>query len=261
MAGRRVFAPGSVSVWMNTFVDTPQMVGCCDQSVPSIEQRIAFYTIYQGTNAGSRDAEISILWLKAYGAGAIGVSGPESTEFFKPFANPRKFDGVLPELWRSHGDVVYGVPRRSSSLAHVIEPEQEVRRAPIHGLDVEPLRPYVAALDDPRLPEAEMRWRNAHEIRISTHATPRELISVQTSYAPGWRASANGSPAPVRSDALGLLVIEPHCDGACVVDLAYSGVPEGGWLRLGQGIALLVCILWPIWPPRWKLRAFSRFPS
>ncbi|MGH9664729.1 MAG: hypothetical protein ACRD9L_09930 [Bryobacteraceae bacterium] len=129
----------------------------------------------------------------------------------------------------------------------MIEPEQQVRRTPIHGLDVDPLRPYVAALDDPRLPEAEMRWLNGHEIRISTRATPRELISVQTSYAPGWRAWANGLRAPVHSDALGLLVIEPHCAGPCVVDLAYTGVLETGWLRAGQGIALLVCIAWPIW--------------
>lgn len=246
MAGQRVFAPGSVSVWMNTFVDTPQMVGCCDQSVPSIEQRIAFYTIYRGTNAGSRDAEISVLWLKAYGAGAVGVSLPDGKEFFKPFANPHKFDGVLPELWRTRGAVVYGVPRRSTSFAHVIEPEQEVRRAPIHGLDVAPIRPYVAALDDPAMPEADMRWLNPHEIRITTHATPRELISVQTSYAPGWRARVRGVPVPVRADALGLLVIEPRCSGACVVDLAYTGVPEAGWLRVTQAIAVVICILWPL---------------
>src|SRR5262249_20492101 len=45
VGSQRVFAPGNVSIWMNQFVDTPQMVGCCGQSVPSIEQSIAFYTI------------------------------------------------------------------------------------------------------------------------------------------------------------------------------------------------------------------------
>src|SRR5437899_2694265 len=33
-----------------------------------LEQQIAVYTIYVGENAGGRDAEYSLLWLKAFGA-------------------------------------------------------------------------------------------------------------------------------------------------------------------------------------------------
>ena len=95
MGGRRVFAPGSVSYWMNIFTDTPQLGGCCDQGIPHWQQKVALYVIYSGQNAGARDAEISLLWLQAYGVHAIGVSGPGSGEHYKPFANPHKFDGVL----------------------------------------------------------------------------------------------------------------------------------------------------------------------
>ncbi len=52
MRGARVFAPGNVSLWMNLFTDVPQMAGCCDQSVPDFEDRIADYTIYIGQNTG-----------------------------------------------------------------------------------------------------------------------------------------------------------------------------------------------------------------
>src|SRR5205085_9703596 len=83
MQGHRVFAPGNVSLWMNMFTDVPQVAGCCDQGIPSQAYRHAVYVIYTGENAGSRDAEISLTWLKVYGAAAVGVSGPNSTEYFR----------------------------------------------------------------------------------------------------------------------------------------------------------------------------------
>ena len=59
-------------------------------------------------------------------------------------------------LWREGDDVNYQVspPRDDApqSFAQVIHADQLVRRAPVDGLDVEPLRPYVAALEDPSLP-------------------------------------------------------------------------------------------------------------
>jgi hypothetical protein len=70
-------------------------------------------------------ARISLAWLKAYGVGAIGISGPNSTEFWKPFRHPARFHGVLPALWSEDGVTIYQVPRRSSSLAHLM-PESAV---------------------------------------------------------------------------------------------------------------------------------------
>ncbi|MGD1091585.1 MAG: hypothetical protein ABSB35_06270 [Bryobacteraceae bacterium] len=244
--GRRVFAPGSVAVWMNSFVDTPQLAGCCDQNVPSFEQRLAFFTVYSDMNAGSRAAEISQLWLKAYGVGAIGMTGPQSREFYKPYAHPHKFDGVLPELWRDGDDVVYGLPERSPSIAHVINASQEVIQAPVNGLAVDPLRPYVAALDDPGLPLADAHWINSHQLQISTVMTPQQVVSVQMSYAPGWEIRANQRLVRAHADALGLMVIKPGCAGPCSIDLIYDGGPEARWTRVAQWIGVLACIAWPL---------------
>ncbi|HUK14946.1 MAG TPA: hypothetical protein VLW65_00970 [Bryobacteraceae bacterium] len=246
LPGRRVFAPGSVSIWMNAFADVPQMVGCCDQSVPSVEQRLAFYTIYTGQNAGAQDAEFSRVWLKAYGAAAIGVSGVKSQEFFKPFANPNKFDGVFPVLWRDGDDAIYAVPGRSTSLAHVIRPEQAVSRAPLNGLDVAPLLPYVAAIDDPSFPMPNLRWVNAHQVRIQAQVPTGQIVSVQFSYAPGWRALANGRPARLRADPLGLIIIEPQCGGDCSIDLSYDGGTEARWTRFAQLAGVALCFVWPL---------------
>jgi len=240
--GERVFAPGSIALWINVFTDTPQMVGCCDQSLPSLDHRLAFYTVYTGQNAGIHDAEDSILWLKAYGATIIGVPGPASKEFFKAFWNPRKFDSVLPVVWREDDTTLYRVPGRSESLAHVIPRACEVRRRSSHGLDLDPLRPYVTALDDATLPLADMRWLNAHEARIETTLQPGQIVSVQVSYAPGWRATANGAPVPLHSDALGLVIAEPHCNGFCAIDLVYDSPPEAHYTRLTQLLAAALCI-------------------
>ena len=158
MGGRRVFAPGNVSLWMNMFTETPQVAGCCDQGMPSNEYRVSTYVIYTGQNAGARDAEISTIWMKAYGADAVGVTGPKSTEVFHPYWNPHKFDGVLPVLWRDGDNVVYDLQRRSQSLAHVITREQMIRQAPENGLQIEPLIPYVTAIEAPNAARAEFQW-------------------------------------------------------------------------------------------------------
>jgi len=262
LPGTRVFAPGSVAIWMNAFNDEPQMVGCCDQGVPSLEHRIAFYTVYVRDKAGDREAEYSILWLKAYGAAAVGVSGPRSSEYFKPFSTPKKFEGVLPALWRDGDDVIYQVTGGAHSLAHVIRPDQEVRRAPVHGLDVEPLRPFVAALEDPLLPPARFTWLNEHQARIDAQVQAGELVSVQISYAPGWDAEANGVRARVRRDALGLTIVEPPCSGACTILLSYNGGAERQWTRVGQFAGIGLCVFWPLamWGRRrgYSLSASSR---
>jgi hypothetical protein len=251
MNGARVFAPGSVSFWMNAFTDTPQLGGCCDQGVPSWEERVALYSIYTGQNMGAREGPVSLLWLQAYGVEAVEVTGPGGREFYKPYANPRKFEGLLPVLWRDGGDVIYQVPQRSASLAHVMEPSQVVSIAgrPKDGLDIAPLEIYVAALNDPQFPPAAMRWLGQSRARIETHATPGEVVSVQVSYQPGWRARTSAAEIPVTSDGLGMMVLHPHCTGRCIIDLEYDGGTElrvARFCRIAASLALLLLVVVPL---------------
>lgn len=250
MAGARVFAPGSVSFWMNVFTDTPQLGGCCDQGVPSWEERVALYSIYTGQNMGAREGPVSLLWLEAFGVAAVEVTGPDGREFYKPFWNPRKFDGLLPVLWRSGGDVIYQVPQRSPSLAHAMRESQVVSVAgrPKDGLDIRPLENYVAALNDPQFPPARFRWLTHSRAQIVADATPDEVISVQVSYDRGWHARANGVALPVTSDGLGLMVLYPHCAGPCTIDLEYDGGAELRIARICRVLAVLAsvaCLLLP----------------
>ena len=152
--GERAFLTGSTAFWYNDFSDNPQVQGGHVQFAVNRFIPIVDFTVRTGMNAGNRDAEIAVFWLKAFGACTIAVTGPGSTDFFEAYPHPHKFDGILPLLWREGGDAIYEMPGRRASLAHVIPAEAVVKRTPAHGLDIEPARAYVAALDDPQYPGA-----------------------------------------------------------------------------------------------------------
>lgn len=244
MSGGRVMAPGSVSFYMNAFTDTPQLGGGAEQGTPNWENRVALYVLYTGQNAGASDGEISVLWLKAFGVRAIAVGGPASGEHYKPFLNPRKFEGLLPEVYRDGDDYIYAVPSRTGSLAHVVRQGDLVRRAPIHGLDVGQVRRYVAALEDPALPIAAMTWTSRHSARIVTELRRDQFVSVQVTYHPGWRAEVAGARRRVFGDKIGLMAIEPQCEGRCTIDLIYDGGTEMKAAKVASLAGLLVCLAW-----------------
>jgi hypothetical protein len=208
------------------------------------------YQVYSGEGANGREDEIGELWLKSFGVHAVMVSGPHSREAYKPFRNPHKFAGSLKELWRDGDDVIYEVPSRSASLAHVMKREDLAPRTPATGLDVEPLRPYAAALDNPVYPLAEFRWLAPSRAAIVANMEKSQILSVQINYHPGWHARANGSPCRVSKDRLGQLVIEPACDGRCAIDLTFDGGAEMLVARILSWGGLLAGMLWICLPRR-----------
>ncbi len=252
MHGLRVFGGSQTGTWMNAFTNTPQMNAGHDPFDPNfavVEE--AVFTIYSGQNAGARDAEVSILWLKAFGCHAISVPGPMSRVYEKPFVHPEKFQGVLPVLWREEDDTIYGVPQRSTSLAHVMPENAIVQHQPINGLDVAEISTYVATLNDPALPETPMTWISPAAAHITANLRPGQVISIQSSYDKGWVASANGRPAPVTRDGLGLTVIHAGCNGPCSVDFVFDGGLERKLCRAASW-TVAICAL------AWGLVAFKR---
>jgi hypothetical protein len=227
LPGQRAFIAGSGSFWYNVFTDNPELNGGHHQHMVNTFLPIVEYTIYTGENAGACDAEYSVFWLKAFGVRAISVPGPESSDYYKiGFAHPFKFEGVLPVLWRDRGDAIYEVPLRSPSLAHVVPAAAIPARRPSDGLDIAPVQPYVAALDDPRYPPASFEWQGTSQARIRATVARGQAISVQVTYERGWEAWANGRRQPVRGDAIGQTVIEPDCQGPCEISLRYTGGVE-----------------------------------
>jgi hypothetical protein len=243
MRDSRVMAPGSTSFWMNVFTDTPELTGCCPQGVVNQTIRIANYGINTDLTAEDRAYENSMLWFKAVGVRAVAVSGPRSTEVYKPFYHPQKFEGRLPVLWRDGDDVIYEVPQTAYSLAHAIQYSDLVQRTPEHGVDTSPLIPYVAAIERPGT-ALETSWLSNETVILSGTLTPDQIVSVQITAHPGWRAKVNGSPRSVFPDKLGFLAVVPRCSGECVIALHYDGGTEMQMARWINRCAILGSLLW-----------------
>jgi hypothetical protein len=244
--GGRVLLPGSSSFWLSAFSDTPEIGGGFDQGVTIPVYSMAKYEINSGEAAGTNPAGVAILWFKALGVQAVAVSGPGSTEVFRDFRHPDEFEGVLQPLWRDRGDVLYRVGA-STTLAHVMTAGDLVARTPINGIDVDPLRPYVAALENPSYPAAQFEWTSLHSARIHTDLPQNGVVSIQNSWSAGWHAQMNGHPLRVLKDGLGFMYVIPNAAGPASITIDYDGGIEmiaAHWISLITLVLLaLACFI------------------
>ncbi|MEO7143259.1 MAG: hypothetical protein ABI165_07110 [Bryobacteraceae bacterium] len=241
--GVRLMLPGSIGQWANAFARVPQFSGgSWSMAYNPVEQR-GLAAIYNGGETAAEDARVSLLWLKAFGVGAVLVNGPASQEYWKAFAHPNKFDGVLPVLWRANDAAIYRVPQRTESLAHVVPETALMSRSPSRAGDTAGLERYVEALDDPSLPPAAFQWDGTNRIRIQSELHRGQVVSVQVSYHAGWRATAGGRTIPVGKDGLGLMWLRPQCAGLCEIQLDYDGGWELRLLRCLSFAAITVMLL------------------
>ena len=236
--GGRVMAAGTVSYWMNAFTDTPQLGGGFDQGIVNRNNTAVTYQILSADGAGDRAADIARLWLRAFGVQAIAVQQSQ------PYRHPENFQRSFPPAFRNNDLSIYWVPERTPSLAYVLDAKSLVRDRPINGIDIAQTQAYVQALTVP----ASFRWTSRHSAEIQAEIHRPQLISFQVTYHPGWRATANGTPARVFADGLGQIAIDPNCDGACSIHLTF----DGGWeMRIARWLcwlAVLGCGLWILVP-------------
>ena len=247
LSGIRVMMPGSIGKWTDAFTDIEQFGGGSWSVAYNPVQQLATEGIYNGGDTPERDAPVAIAWLKAYGTGAVAVSGPNSQELWKPFSHPKKFDGILPALWSADDVTIYRVPLRSDSLAHVVPVSAIVRRAPSGPRDTGDVEKYVAALEDRSLPAAEFQWEGGNRIHISAVAWPGQAVSVQVTHHPGWHVKANGVSRPIQADGLGLMWLQAGCHGPCDVQLEYDGGTELRICRLLSAVALSALVVFFSW--------------
>lgn len=244
LPGQRVFISGATQFWLNAFADTTQVAGGYAQGVTNSMIPVITYGVPFTENDGERTA----MWLRLYGASAVVVSGKNGRDAYKEiWRDPQKFDGVLPEIWRDGGDAIYQVPQRSNSLAHVIERGQAAGRSPVNLADTAPVASLAKALEDPSLPIADFTWQGSSRARISATMDKDQLLFVQISYHPGWRAFVNGSQRPIRREPLGMMLIEPDCSGACQVDLVFDGGIEARVANAQRAAAISIGVLWFVW--------------
>ena len=250
MHGERVLAPGTVQFWMNVFTDTPQMTGCCEQSVMSQENLIAAYVTAAGFQSDAESADYSLLWMKTFAVHAVSIGGAQSREAYKQFKFPSRYQGRLPLAWSSGDDRIYRVPARVAGLARIVRPHDLIRDAPANGIDTSEMRSFVAALDDSSLPAASWRWRDVNSAVIQATMTPDQVIAVALNYHPGWSARSTGRQLRVHSDGLGFVVIEPECSGPCTVELRWSPGPEPQIVLSISLLSLISVFAWYLYDRR-----------
>jgi hypothetical protein len=224
MNGRRVMAPGTVSFWMNTWTDTPQLMGGFEQGITNKVLPAAHFQILSGMGSGEDAQDVAVGWLRVYGVHAVAVGGKNSREYYKPYTDPGRFEG-LPELWREGDDVIYRLRQREDTLAWVMRPEDLVRKPVEYANYVAALQPYLGALET----AAPARWRSNGWGRATAEAvfSPGQILSVQISHHPGWEARVRGKAVRIGADELGLMYVEPNCEGACTLELEFTGGLEG----------------------------------
>jgi hypothetical protein len=232
----RVYLSGSTQFWSTAFADIAQVGGGFDPGVvnpliPMLDFGIPF-------TAG--DGERTAMWLRLVGAQAVYVTGPGSPDAFRQeWRDAGKFQGVLTELWREGDTAIYA--DGASSLAHVIHREHVVQRAPVNVEDLEPVLPLARAIEDASLPRAHLEWMGPGEARIAGNLAAGDLLWVQVTFHPGWRASGNRF---IERDALGFMVIDPACSGPCEVTLRFDGGREMQAARAVTWMTLLVGLAW-----------------
>ena len=244
--GTRVMLPGSIAQWANAFTDVLQFSGAAWSEAMNPVQQLGVDAVYNGGATAQEDARVSLAWLKAFGVGAIAISGPNSQEYWKPYSHPNKFEGLLPVLWRADDVTIYHVSQRTASLAHVVPAVAIVTHPPAAASDIAEIEAYGRVLDDLSLPVADMRWDGTNRMFVRANISNGQAVSVQISYHPGWHARANGRTVPLRADGLGLIWLAPDCQGSCELELDY----DGGWeLRLSRYIsfaAIAMLVLLPL---------------
>ncbi len=236
---QRVFAPGSVGLWLNQRSDTPQFYGCCDQTVRVDAIRAANYQVYTGESAGAREGQVAAAWLQAFGVHYVGVTNL-GAEAEPPFRNPKKFDGVLDEVWREGENAIYRLPG-SESLAHVVPSAVLTLPLPESGIDTDKLTPLLAATEPVT---AAFRWLNQHEAEITARTEDGQRIFVQETCDPGWHAFEGTSERPLTCGPLGFIVIDPKFVGPHTIRLTYSNGPEDQLARGVQLAGIVVLVVW-----------------
>lgn len=225
----RVLASGGLRFRLNSWFEIPQVGGGFESG---LKTRMPLNFGYQ-IRMGERLPDI-VRELETLGVEYVVVHGPKSREYYRDFKSPRKFEGVLAEVWREEDDVIYRVP--FSSLAHAVAPEELSLGQPFGVLS--PLDPYPAAIGDPARPKLTAVWNGASDLSIDGPIAEGRVASVQVNYDSGWRAEQDGRSIAVERDKLGYLVVRAMPSPMARIHLAYRGTPEQ------YGMAALSLMVW-----------------
>jgi hypothetical protein len=242
---QRVFVSGTIRFWYNVWHDAAQADGGSDQGILNPLLPAAKWAI---THTDDRDRLQA--WLQALGVDIVLVPGPTSQEAFKEYGNAQLYDASFPLLRDDgEGNRYYRVPRRATGIVRVAD---RARLQAIPTLPYEPekaqLVAYARAIEavppgGPSPDRAQAKWRNDDSLDITVEIADGELLLLQETFDPYWRAYDNGRPLKIEADAIGFMTL-PLPPGKHSVHLVFETPHEliaGRVVSLGS--LLLVAFL------------------
>jgi hypothetical protein len=228
----RTLVTGSIRFWWDTWHDLAQVGGGSDQGLLNQYQPPGAFEVTAGS-----DIEGAVRWLTAFGADAVIVPDHSSQEVYHDFVHPHKFAGVLPVLYDGHqGNVIYQVPHRYPSLAHVVERTRFEAMPPLPPVtNLDALRAYTGAVENGPDSPATARWHGTDAIEIHARVGPGQSILLQETYDPAWHAYLGGKSLPVHKDPIDFSVIDAP-PGDDDIRYVFETPLEN---RIGWGLTLL----------------------
>lgn len=247
----RVAYPGTLAMWFSAFTDAQEFTGSSYSTAYNpVQQQGYVRWVYSQSPEDVRDA---LLWMKVFGVQAYAIPGKNSPEFWKAVGRPELFAGC-DALWEQDDTRICRLPGASTSFAHVMAPDGLAQRQPANGHDMAEVERYARALD--RSAPAEFRWQGTGAATVHANVPAGQVVAIQVTHHPGWRAAANGKDATVLRDGLGLMAVKPDCNGPCDIRLVYDGGTEQRVCRFGSALTTLGLLLWAV--SRWRRRGMAR---
>ena len=256
LAGRhtqgRVYASGGLRFRLNSWFETAQVGGTFETGLRNRVPLDFAYQIRTGIGSGpGRDGEDAVQQLTALGVEYVIVHGPKSDEYYRDFARPAKFKGLLEEVWSQRDDIIYRLP--FTSLAHLVRREELPPRPPVAG-GLQYLAAYSAALRDPARPQLISAWDGPSRLRLSGPIPEDMLISVAVNFDEGWAASQDGRSIPSAASQLGFLLLHAKASPDSNIVLEYCGTVEQRMMALLSLLTWLACVYF-LWKRRSPLSA------
>ena len=234
MPDARVSTSGTVRFWFDAWHDLTELGGGSEQGLTNPIAYNAMWELNVGTSS-----EVALLWLKALGVDAMYLAYPNSEEPYKDGLHHERYL-TFPVLFDDgQGNTLYASQRRYPQRARVVETAKLAATiSPRANDDLGCLRPYVDTVENG--PDSPVKIDHPSTDLVLLHARfdAGQSLLVQETWDPGWRASVDGKPLPVRKDAMGFMVVDPPA-GDHTVRLEFPMPLEN---RVGWGLTALTVL-------------------
>ncbi|MSV27906.1 MAG: hypothetical protein EXQ52_04060 [Bryobacterales bacterium] len=219
----RVMASGGLRYRLNMWFDIPQVGGAFESGLSNrIPHQMAFRVRTGTGSAPGEEGRNAIVMMKSLGVEYVVVHGPASKEHYRDYKHPAEFEGLLEQVYREEGDVIYRIP--FTSLAHLVRPDQLPGEF-LRGYEPELAR-YVAAIGDNSVARLRVEWQGTRSLAIEGPIQAGHVISLQVSFDPGWTATQAGHSIRIDRDNIGFMVLHPAPASSARIEMRYNGTRE-----------------------------------